>query len=126
MAQAQQATPPSAASTSTGSPTYIPVPVPVLPNSPANFGSAVLAVCLVILAALLLKFLWRLPERMRDKRLVTDLGGPYSVQNKMLRALGYLALVAGLFGGNLLLGIIAAGVMVIASNTRPAESDRNG
>ena len=109
-------TPPPAQTT--GSTTYIPVPIPAI-RKEVSVGGAIFGVTSLIVLSILARFLWRLPERQMHKQWVQDLGGASSVQNRALHGIGYLALVAGFLTNAYVLGIIAAALMMIAANTRP-------
>ena len=102
-----------------GSATYLPVPIPAQPGQPASFGAAVLALVLMALVAFVLRTLWRLPEAMAHKQWVRTLGGQYAAQNRLLHLIGYLAVAGGVLTGQVFMGLIVAGVFIVAANTRP-------
>lgn len=103
----------------TGTSTYIPVPVPIAPAQQATFGGTVLALLAITLLSLLMRFLWRLPERLADHEWVQNAGGAFAVQNKVLHALGYLSFLIGVATREMLTGLGVAALLMIASNVRP-------
>ncbi|MCD0176745.1 hypothetical protein IHN32_12410 [Deinococcus sp. 14RED07] len=114
-----QVSPPPVAQPATNGTTYIPLPIPAVPKQDVTAGGAIFGVSSLIVLSILARLLWRLPERMRHKDWVQNLGGAVAIQNRAIRALGYLAFVAGFLTNAYVLGILTAGIMMIAANTRP-------
>lgn len=101
----------------------VPIPVPIIENNDVNAGQAAAALLAFTLGAVLLRFLWRLPEILARSgvALIDQLGGPHAVQNHTLRGLGYLSAVGGLLSGNLLGGLVLAVLFAILVNLRPQD-----
>lgn len=102
-----------------GSNTYIPVPLPMQPAPSSNFFSAFLWITLILILALITRMLWRWPEHASKHQIVQHWGGPFNIQNKLLRGLGYISFVTGLISGHFTEGVAAAALLMIATNVRP-------
>lgn len=99
--------------------TYIPVPLPMETATQFNAFSGVLWIFIIVVCAVLIRALWRCPEWISQHTLIKNWGGPYTVQNKMLRALGFVVFVVGLMTGRFMEGVIAATLLLIGTNVRP-------
>lgn len=99
--------------------TYIPMPMPIQPAPNFNFFSAVLWITLILVLAFITRMLWRWPERAASHQIVKRWGGPFHIQNRLLRGLGYISFIVGLISGRFIEGVSTAALLMIAANVRP-------
>lgn len=96
----------------------IPIPVPMAELPTADPWISLLTALVTLTVALLLRALWRLPERQAHSAWVVDAGGAVAVQNRALHALGYLAIVFGTVMGGFSNGVVIALLAMVAASVR--------